>query len=153
MLDFLSIGLVSCLLWAAHGALTSFTGILGKRTGFVFGVLIAVMFARHVSPLLHTAFSTSDFVGILISYILLYTATYIIVTALSKALGGLLEAMYLGPLDSFLGFFVGLCESIIFWLFLLYLLNLQTVFDVSGYIQESFFFQRISEPLMKVLFS
>ncbi|HKM06610.1 MAG TPA: CvpA family protein, partial [Sphaerochaeta sp.] len=101
-----------------------------------------------LSELLFESFGLALFLSSLISFILLFLAGYVLMRVIGNLLETALNVTGLRPVNSLLGFIWGVIEVLVFSAFVLYILELQTSFDLSSVLGQSQFVLRLVRPLV-----
>ena len=130
------------------GTITGFADAFAHRSGFIVGFFIALMFTKVLSELLFESFGLALFLSSLISFILLFLAGYVLMRVIGNLLETALNVTGLRPVNSLLGFIWGVIEVLVFSAFVLYILELQTSFDLSSVLGQSQFVLRLVRPLV-----
>ncbi len=130
------------------GTITGFADAFAHRAGFIVGFFLALMFTKVLAELLLVSFGLAMFFSSLISFVLLFLAGYILMRVIGNLLDTALNVTGLRAVNSLLGFFWGVIEVLVFSAFVLYMLELQTSFDLSPVMDRSQFVLRLVRPLV-----
>ncbi|MDY0289114.1 MAG: CvpA family protein [Sphaerochaeta sp.] len=130
------------------GTITGFADAFAHRAGFLVGFFLALMFTKVLAELLFDSFGLAMFFSSLISFVLLFLAGYILMRVVGNLLETALGVTGLGAVNSLLGFLWGVLEVLVFGAFVLYMLELQTAFDLSTLLGKSQFVLRLVRPLV-----
>ncbi|HHT80280.1 MAG: CvpA family protein [Sphaerochaeta sp.] len=128
--------------------ITGFADSFSHRAGFIVGFFLSLMFTKMLAEVLLAAFSLSMFLSSLISFVLLFLAGYILMRVIGNLLDTALNVTGLRAINSLLGFIWGVVEVLVFSAFILYVLELQTAFDLSSVLDRSQFVLRLVRPLV-----
>lgn len=142
--------LIIALLAAVTGVTQGFTMKFSSRVGFLVGFLVALLFASLGSKLIIDTFDLPLLWSTLIAFILLFIIGYVLMMLVGSLLDRTLDALHLDWLDRLLGLVLGIIEAFIMVSFIIYLLELQKVIDVSIYFERSVLTMKIIKPLTPV---
>ncbi|MDD3823794.1 MAG: CvpA family protein, partial [Sphaerochaetaceae bacterium] len=129
------------------GAVRGFALEFSSRAGFLVGFVIALVFSRLGANLVLDTFSLPLFWSTLIAFIVFFIIGYLLVMAVGSLLDRTLDAMGLEWLDRLLGLVLGVIEVFVVVAFIIYLLDLQKVIDLSAYMNPSVITTRLLRPL------
>lgn len=132
---------------AVAGAVRGFALEFSSRAGFLVGFVIALVFSRLGANLVLDTFSLPLFWSTLITFIVFFIIGYLLVMAVGSLLDRTLDAMGLEWLDRLLGLVLGVIEVFVVVAFIIYLLDLQKVIDLSAYMNPSVITTRLLRPL------
>lgn len=132
---------------AVVGAVRGFAMEFSSRAGFLVGFVIALIFARLGASLVVETFDLPLLWATLISFTVFFIVGYIIMMIVGSLLDRTLEAMGLDWLDRLLGLVLGVIEVFVVVAFIIYLLELQKVIDVSSYLNPSVITSKLIKPL------
>ncbi|MDD3941674.1 MAG: CvpA family protein [Sphaerochaetaceae bacterium] len=132
---------------AVAGAVRGFALEFSSRAGFLVGFVIALVFSRLGANLVLDTFSLPLFWSTLIAFIVFFIIGYLLVMAVGSLLDRTLDAMGLEWLDRLLGLVLGVIEVFVVVAFIIYLLDLQKVIDLSAYMNPSVITTRLLRPL------
>jgi membrane protein required for colicin V production len=135
---------------AVVGTVRGFALEFSSRAGFLIGFVIALLFSRLVSSLLMENFDLPPLVATLIAFVILFIIGYILMMMVGSLLDKTLDALGLDWLDRLLGLVLGVVEVFVVVAFLVYLLELQQVVDVSAYLNPSVLTTKLIKPLTPV---
>lgn len=130
------------------GTITGFADSFAHRAGFIVGFFLALMFTKMLAELLLDSFGLAMFFASLISFVLLFLAGYILMRVIGNLLDTALNVTGLRAVNGLLGFIWGVIEVLVFAAFILYILELQTAFDLSSVLDRSEFVLRLVRPLV-----
>lgn len=130
------------------GTITGFADAFAHRAGFIVGFFLALIFTKILAELLFVSFGLAMFFSSLISFVLLFLAGYILMRVVGNLLDTALNVTGLRAVNSLLGFFWGVLEVLVLAAFILYLLELQTAFDLSSVLDRSEFVRILVRPLV-----
>jgi membrane protein required for colicin V production len=144
VLDIIIFGLL--LIGAVLGALKGFAREASTRFGFIVAVFVALLFTQLGSNLLNETFSLSPLLSSLIAFLIFFTIAYILMLTLGTLLEKTLETIKLGWLDSILGLGLGVLEMFLVVTLIIYILDMQSIFNIYPYISNSEIYTRLIEP-------
>ena len=144
VLDIIIFGLL--LIGAVLGALKGFAREASTRFGFIVAVFVALLFTQLGSNLLNETFSLSPLLSALIAFLIFFTIAYILMLTLGTLLEKTLETIKLGWLDSILGLGLGVLEMFLVITLIIYILDMQSIFNIYPYISNSEIYTRLIEP-------
>ncbi len=128
--------------------LTGFADAFSHRSGYIVGFFSALMFTKLIAELLAQSFSLPPLLSSLISFIILFLIGY----ALMRFVGNLLETALnvtgLRSVNGLLGFLWGVIEVAIVSALIIYVLELQSVFDLSAVFDQSQFTINVVRPMV-----
>ncbi len=130
------------------GTIAGFADSFAHRAGFIVGFFLALMFTKMLAELLLDSFGLAMFFSSLISFVLLFLAGYILMRVIGNLLDTALNVTGLRAVNGLLGFIWGVIEVLVFAAFILYILELQTAFDLSSVLDKSEFVLRLVRPLV-----
>lgn len=140
--------IVLAIIGAVAGAARGFAREFSARAGFLIGFLVALLFSKVSAPLLVDTFSLPVFWATFIAFIVLFVIGYLLVMFIGSLLDRALDALHLDWLNRLLGFLLGVVEMLILVAFIIYLLELQQVIDVSVYLDPSTITTKVLRPLI-----
>lgn len=133
---------------AIVGAVRGFALEFSSRIGFLVGFVVALLFTQLGTSILADTFDTLPLlVSTLIAFVIFFIVGYLAMMFVGSLLDKTLDALGLEWLDRSLGMLLGVVEVAIVVAFIVYLLELQQVIDLSGYIDPSVITTRILKPL------
>lgn len=112
-----------------NGFICEVAGILGLIAAFT----VANTVHPHVSPYMH--FITNPNLRTILTYILLFVATLLLVAAIARLLRKVLEVAFARWIDSLAGFFFGLAKGLLICSLLIVVI--QALFGQAQFIQDS----------------
>ena len=128
--------------------ITGFADSFAHRAGFIVGFFLALMFTKMLAELLFDSFGLAMFFSSLISFVVLFLAGYVLMRVVGNLLDTALNVTGLRAVNSLLGFIWGVIEVLVFAAFILYILELQTAFNLSSVLDKSEFVLRLVRPLV-----
>jgi membrane protein required for colicin V production len=135
------------------GTLGGFAKAFAHRSGYIVGFFAGLMFTKIVAELLAQSFYLGPLLSSLVAWVVLFLVGY----ALMRIVGGLLEtaltATGLRQVNALLGFLWGVLELAIACALILYVLELQRVFDLSSVMDKSQFVTNVVRPLVPESFA
>lgn len=142
--------LLIALLAAVTGVMRGFVMGFSSRAGFLVGFLVALLFSKLGAALILDTFDLPPLWSTLIAFILLFIVGYVLVMLVGSMLERTLEAFHLDWLDRLLGLALGVFEALIMIAFIIYLLELQKVIDLSVYLNRSVITIKVIKPFTPV---
>ena len=139
--------MVLAFMAAVVGAVRGFALEFSSRAGFLVGFVVALLFTRLGVNLFNETFDLNLLVSTLIVFVVLFIIGYIAMMMVGSLLDRTLDALGLEWLDRFLGLLLGVVEVAVVVAFVMYLLELQQVVDVSQYTDASVINQKLIRPL------
>ncbi|GHV21335.1 hypothetical protein FACS189494_06570 [Spirochaetia bacterium] len=131
---FLLIALILVLRAALHGFVDEVMGI----AWIVFGLLSAVYFYDEGAAFIRTkAFSEVKYLPEVIAFISLFLIVFILVKILTAILKDIIARIKLSGLDHVLGAVFGLIEGIVVVSLVVFVINIQPLFDGDKFLQKS----------------
>lgn len=109
----------------------------------ILGLIGARLLVSPVANLLVTRFGVTQWAP-LIAFLILFLAIYLLVKIFEKGLVKILLSLRLQKLDAVLGLFLGFAEGVIVVTVLLFVLQIQPVFDLSDHIRQSWIAEKIA---------
>lgn len=129
-----------------------FARAFSHRAGYIVGFFSALMFTKIIAGLITQSFYLGPLFSTLISWVLLFIIGY----QLMRIVGGILEVALtttgLQPLNRLLGFLWGVIEVGTAAAVVLYVLELQSAFDLSTVMDQSQFVLNVVRPLVPETF-
>jgi membrane protein required for colicin V production len=138
---------VLAFMGAVVGSVRGFAMEFSARAGFLVGIVIALVFAKLGAGLVMDNLGLPVLWSTLIAFVVLFIIGYLIMMMLGTLLDKTLDALMLDWLDRLLGFFLGIAEVLVVVAFLIYMLQLQNVVDLSAYFTKSVIFENILKPI------
>lgn len=135
---------------AVVGTVRGFALEFSSRAGFLVGFVVALLFSRLGASLFMENFDLPPLVATLIAFVILFLIGYILMMMVGSLLDKTLDALGLDWLDRLLGLVLGVIEVFVVVAFLVYLLELQQVVDVSAYFEPSVLTTKLIKPLTPV---
>ncbi len=123
-----------------------------SKAAVIVGAIVAVLFYKLLSPAIASLLNDS-FLSPVVSFLILFLATYLVIKLLQVLIGSLFENESLRNLDKALGSFLGLIEGILIIIIILMILNLQPFFDTNELLGNSIFAEILSPFVFEVNFS
>lgn len=139
------------LIGAILGALKGFAREASTRFGFIVAIFVALLFTQLVGNLLIDTFTLTPLWSAFIAFLVVFTIAYILMLTLGTLLEKALETIKLGWLDSLLGLVLGVIEMLLSVIFIIYVLDMQQVFDITPYIENSEIYVRLIAPYAQTI--
>ena len=143
--------LVLCAIGAIWGAIKGFIDEFAQKSGYIAGILVALMFTSRIYPVIEESLRLPVWVCSLISYVGLFIVGFLLIKMLGAMLKKITDTARLSFLDNILGFVLGLAESIVIVGIFEILLSYQNLFDLSLAFSRSFFSSRVIMPLFNIV--
>jgi membrane protein required for colicin V production len=138
---------VLAFMGAVMGSVKGFAMEFSARAGFLVGIAIALVFAKLGSDIVMENLGLPLLWSTLIAFVVLFIIGYLVMMLLGTLLDKTLDALMLDWLDRLLGFFLGIAEVLVVVAFLIYMLQIQNVVDLSQYFTKSVIFENILKPI------
>ena len=138
--DIVSVAVIA--LMALKVAMRGFSYELSSKAGIFIGLLSALMFSSPVSVFLDSRYELGSY-STLVAMGVLFLLGYVAAKLLLSTLDELFEVLHLRFLDHILGFGLGAVEGIIIVSVVVYILQLQTMFDLEQITSVSTVIQRL----------
>ncbi|MCK5156788.1 MAG: CvpA family protein [Spirochaetales bacterium] len=136
------IALVILIIAALRAMFKGFVKEFMSKAGLLIGFLLALMFSPSIAPYIDEQFGFGSWSNIA-AFAALFLAGYLVTKVVANALRTILEGLHLAFLDNILGFVFGLIEGAIIISFLVYLLRLQTVFEIESFLSQSWVVEQL----------
>lgn len=138
-----------CMFGGIGGAITGFADAFASSAGYIVGFFVSLMFTGRLSLLIMNTFpSLPQFAAVMIVFIVLFLIGYGVLRGIGNLLEGIMEAVGIDVINHLLGFFWGVVEAAIVLSVIIYLLDLQTLFDLSYWFDQSQIVVRLVRPLV-----
>ena len=138
VIDFIFIGLIGLFMIRCYlkGFISEFLSMAAVLLGF----FAALYFYKNGAEYIRMQFmpDVKTFPEIL-AFIALFIIVFLIVKILETIIKGIIEGVNLGGANRFLGIIFGLAEGLLVVSLLLFLLNIQPLFDPTQIFEDSFF--------------
>lgn len=127
------------ILFCAIGAmLKGFIKAILSKVAVILGILLAIVFYDDFAVVLNAKISSMIICKIL-SALIIFVVVYLIIMIIQKILSHIFSGEILKGLDRTLGFFFGLVGGILIVFVVLKLLTMQSFFDITSLVNDSFF--------------
>lgn len=143
--------IVLCAIGAIWGAIKGFIEEFAQKSGYIAGILVALMFTKAVYPALEDSLHLPVWVCSLIAYVGLFAVGFMLIRMLGTMLKKITDTARISFLDNIFGFMLGLAESIVVIGIFEILLSYQSLFDLSKVFSQSFFSSRVIMPLFNIV--
>lgn len=138
-----------CMFGGIGGAITGFADSFASSAGYIAGFFVSLMYTGRLSQLIMDTFpNLPPFAAIMIVFVVLFLTGYGVLRFVGNLLEGILDSIGIGVVNHLLGFFWGVVETIIVLSLIIYLLDLQTLFDLSQWFDQSQIVTRLVRPLV-----
>lgn len=138
--------MISAVVSCIRGFVTEFSHMGGLIAGFLVGIMFTSSLSVKLAEVIPVALPL--WVLALIAFVILTLIGYLVIRLLGNAVETIVDSFHLGAIDNILGFFWGLLSSLFFIAVIIYVLSLQTVFDLSNLFSSSVFITRVIEPML-----
>ena len=131
--------IVFIVLIAAGAIRCAFKGFVAEVMSFaalILGIVAAVFFSNAGAALIDTYVGFSNWNQI-IAFLVIFVLAYLLIKLLEGILHRVLDKIHLEKLDRVLGFFLGLAEGGLAVVLLVYLMQVQPIFDLQALLENS----------------
>lgn len=125
-----------------RGFVSEFMGIAAVG----FGILFGIVFSSSLGLFISQRFGIVNWSQI-IAFLAIFIATYFIIKMLEKGISTIIDKINLDKLDRSLGLFFGIIEGLVVVLLIVFIIQIQPVFDTTKIETESIYFQNIQKFL------
>ena len=132
--------IVLIVIIAAGGIRCAFKGFIAEIMSFaalILGVVAAVFFSKMGAGLIDRYVGFSNWNQI-IAFLIIFILAYLIVKLLEGILHRIFDKIHLDRLDRVLGFFLGLFEGGVAVMLIVYIMEVQPIFDLRALLESSF---------------
>jgi len=137
-IDYIFIGLIALLMIRCY--LKGFISELLSMAALALGLLAALFFHKNGGAYLRERFwHDLNVIPEIAAFVILFAVVFLVVKIIEKILVNIIDTVSLSTINSFLGLILGLVEGIAIISLVLFLLNIQPLFDASELLQNSFF--------------
>lgn len=130
------VSLVIIIVVALQAMFKGFVKEFMSKAGIIVGFIIALMFSTVVAEIVDERFGLGVWSN-LIAFSALFLGGFLLMKIISNMLRSILEGLHLAFIDNLLGFVLGLIEGAIIVSFMVYLLKVQSFFDIGIYLDQS----------------
>ena len=147
------VSIVIILILAVRATFRGFIDEFLSIASIFLGLVIAVLFTGKAAVLVDT-YVHNTFWSPIIAFLILFLVVYIIVKLFENALNSLTEKVHLEKLDQSLGFFFGILEGGVIVILLVFILEIQPLFDTASLFNNSIAYHIADKiiPLGKEIF-
>lgn len=131
------------------GAIKGFMDEISTKFGYVFGLLIALMFTHRLSAFFQFKAGFPAWFAAFLSYFTLFVVGYLAMKGLGKILSNIIDSAKLTVVDNVLGFVLGLAEAFLLIAAFEYILGFQNLFNLQKYFDESLFSSKLLLPFAR----
>ncbi|NLK05778.1 MAG: CvpA family protein [Spirochaetales bacterium] len=128
--------------------LVGFADAFSHRSGYIVGFFSGLMFTRIIADIVSASFALPPILAALLSFIVLFLIGYALMRIVGNLLETALNATGLRAVNGLLGFLWGVIEVVIAASVIIYILELQKVFDLSAVFDASQFVLNIVRPMV-----
>jgi len=129
---------VILLITTINGFVRGFVDNVLKKLGWILAVVVSCMFYADVSVKLRDKIP-NELLSKIVAFLLVFAVVYLLIMILKAVLGKLFSGEIMGGLDKGLGGLFGIIEGFAIAFFVIFLLNLQNIFDASSLVDGSIF--------------
>jgi membrane protein required for colicin V production len=129
---------VLVLILVVRCALRGFIEEFMSMAAFVLGLLVAVLLFKPGAEFIRDRWGDKYFPELL-SFVVLFAIGFIVVKILERILKDIVERIHLTGLDRGLGVLLGLVEGLLVVALVLFVLNIQPLFDAAPLLESSLF--------------
>lgn len=142
--------LAICLLSAVYCCIRGFIDEFCHNAGVILGICCGLMFTSELTSRLWEVMPAGfpDWATALISFVVLTLVGYFIIRLLGKILETIVNTLHLGALNNILGFVWGIIAGLIVCGLIIYLLQAQTIFNLSPLLDNSVISREIIQPMI-----
>lgn len=139
-----------CMISAVFCCIRGFVMELSKWAGLALGIVVAIMFTSQASPFVSSLLleSIPHFASTAIAFVALVLIGFLAVLIVGRMMKKIVETFKLSVFDHILGFVWGLAFSLFIVGAIVYLLGMQTVFDLSEFFNSSVIIKNFILPFM-----
>ncbi len=138
-IDFAVLDIIFIVITAVVTIRASIRGFVDEffsKVAIIAGAVVAILFYKRATEIIQQ-YSDIKTASSVIAFLILFLMTYIIIKIIQSMLGKIFNSEMLANFDKALGFFLGLIESLILILVVLFVLEMQPFFDVQSILQKS----------------
>lgn len=147
IVSFDAILLITAVIMIVSTALTGFSKSISKHAGFIFGILVGIMFAPSLSNLINENYTISTLLSVYLSYISLFIITFILMYIFGSRLSSIFEDSGMGQVDTILGLFYGLFEALMIAILFNMLITSQGLINIEPEYSNSILINTIVKPI------
>lgn len=136
---FLLIIFIFAIMAVVKGFVKEFLGKLAFIGGIALGIIFTPKLESYIMNSVH-----NQFLAKAIAFLLIFVIVFLIVSIIKQLIGKVFDEGIMKGLDKALGFFWGIVEGLVIVSFIIMLLTMQTWFDLSSLLNDSFFFKMLS---------
>jgi len=146
VIDFIFLGLMGLFMIRCY--IKGFISELLSMAAVVLGLLASLFFYKNGAAFIRTKYlNDMKVIPEILAFISLFIIVFLVIKLFEMLLKGVIEGVRLKGADHFLGIVFGFAEGLAVISLILFLLNIQPLFDPSALLQESFF-ARLLLPLI-----
>jgi membrane protein required for colicin V production len=128
--------------------LVGFADAFSHRSGYIVGFFSGLMFTKIIADIVSQSFALPPIISSVLSFIVLFLIGYALMRIVGNLLETALNATGLKAVNGLLGFLWGVIEVVIAASVIIYILELQEVFDLGAVFDASQFVLNIVRPLV-----
>ena len=131
-----------------RACLRGFTGEVLAVASVILGLMGAVLFYKNGGAFLRAAgVANVPFIPEILAFTGIFLVVFLLGKIVSHMVKDIVESLHLGPVNRFLGFVLGLVESIVIISFIIFIISIVPVFNGASLLSNSIF-ARILLPLV-----
>lgn len=142
--------IIIALLIITRATFLGFLEEIFSTASWVLGLLVSFIFYKQGAQFLRIYFGNKFFLNLL-SFLLLFLITYLIVKIVHIFLSGILLSKTISSFDHALGFVVGVLKAVAIILFITFILHYQAIFDFREILNNSLVLKLFAPLLEGVL--
>jgi len=132
--------IVIILIFTVRCAIRGFISELMSMAAIVLGMLASLIFYKNGGVFVSEKFKIANVVlSEIIAFILIFLIVFLVIKILERILKDIIEGIKMGKADRFLGIIFGMLEGVVVVGLVLFIMNVQPLFDPSGIFEKSFF--------------
>lgn len=128
--------------------LAGFADAFAHRSGYIIGLFAGLMFTTTIAEVVSQSLGLPPLLCSLLAFVVLFVVGYGLMRLIGNLFETALDATGLRSVNGLLGFLWGVVEVVIAASLILYVLELQKVFDLSKVLDKSQFVLNIVRPLV-----
>ena len=121
-----------------RGFVTEIMGIAAIGLGIILGVLFSGLLGSFIGQ----HFGESNWNQV-IAFLIIFLVSYIIIKIFENGLNALVDKIHLDKLDRSLGLFFGIIEGVVLVIIIIFIIEVQPIFDTQNVEAQSWFFRML----------
>ena len=106
------------------------------------GIILGVLFSGMLGEFIGSKFGVSNWNQV-IAFLIIFLVSYIIIKIFENGLNALIEKIHLNKLDRSLGLFFGIVEGLVLVIIIVFVIEVQPIFDTQKLESESWYINMI----------